>query len=41
MGEERRRCKGRNRKYKDTRPAAKALVVNKLMAIFYARYGKS
>ena len=41
MGGERRRCKGRNREYKDARPAAKALVVNEPMAIFHARYGKS
>ena len=41
MGGERRRYKDRNRECKDIRPAAKALVVNKLMAIFYARHGKS
>ena len=40
MGRE-RRYKGRNRKCKDARLAAKALVVNELMAIFYARHGKS
>jgi hypothetical protein len=41
VGRERRRRKGRNREYKDARAAAKALVVNELMAIFHARYGKS
>jgi hypothetical protein len=41
VGRERRRRKGRNRECKDVRVVAKALVVNKLMAIFYARYGKS
>jgi hypothetical protein len=41
VGKERRRYKGRNGEYKNARPAAKALVVNKLMVIFYARHGKS
>ena len=40
MGKERRRYKGRNREYKDTRPAVKALVVNKLIAIFYTQHKK-
>jgi hypothetical protein len=39
VGRERRR-RGRNREYKDIRLAAKALVVNELMAIFYTRYRK-
>ena len=37
MGRERRKYKGRNREHKDTRTAAKALVVSKLIAIFYLR----
>jgi hypothetical protein len=41
VGRERRRYKDRNREYKDTRAAAKALVVNEPMAIFHARHGKS
>jgi len=36
VGKKRRRYKGRNKEYKDTRLAAKALVVNKPIAIFYA-----
>ena len=40
MGKKRRRYKGRNKEYKDTRPATKALIVNELIAIFHARYGK-
>jgi len=40
VGRERRRHKGRNREYKDAKTAAKALVVNKPMAIFYTWYGK-
>jgi hypothetical protein len=41
VGRERRRRKGRNREYKDARAVAKALVVNELIVIFYARHGKS
>jgi len=40
VGKERRRWKGRNRDYKDIKPAAKALVLSELMAIFYAGYKK-
>ena len=41
MGRERRRRKGRNRDYKDVKPAAKALVLSEPMATFYAGHGKS
>ena len=41
MGRERRRCKGRNSKYKDIRLIAKALVVSELIAIFHPRDKKS
>ena len=40
MGKEKRRYKGRNRKYKDVRPVTKTLVVSKLIAIFHSRDGK-
>jgi hypothetical protein len=40
VGRERRRYKGKNIECKDARAVAKALVVNKPMAIFHARYGK-
>jgi hypothetical protein len=40
VGKERRRRKGRNREYKDARAAAKALVVNELIAIFHAQHRK-
>jgi len=41
VGRKRRRCKGRNKEYKDARLAAKALVLSELMAIFYPGDGKS
>ena len=41
MGRERRRRKGKNREYKDIKPAAKALVVSELIVIFYTGYRKS
>jgi len=41
VGRERRRCKGRNKEYKDIKLVAKALVVSEPMAIFYAGHRKS
>jgi len=40
VGRERRRRKGRNRERKDIKPAAKALVVSKLIVIFHAGHRK-
>jgi len=41
MGKKRRKCKGRNKEYKDIKLIAKALAVSELIAIFYPRDGKS
>jgi len=35
-----RRYKGKNKKYKDIKLAAKALIISELIVIFYAGHGK-
>jgi len=41
VGKKRKRWKDRNRECKDVKPAAKALVLSKPIAIFHAGHGKS